>query len=92
MPPWSFEELEEALPLFPDVSHETLRRRYGQWGGSIKWCLEKANDPENDTHLKSVISGCTIDMFKASFDERKHSQARFTHTYPTASKHELAAP
>lgn len=48
MPPWTLQELESALPLFPSVSLARLHELYSLWGGVVRWALARANSAGNE--------------------------------------------
>ena len=66
MPPWSLDELEAALPLFPEVSLERLRNLYSLWGGSVRWTLALANKEDNESTLERAISRGDLNALQAA--------------------------
>ena len=66
MPPWSLGELEAALPLFPDVSPQRLRKLYSMWGGSVRWTLGLANEEDNEVILEQAISRSDLNSLQSA--------------------------
>ncbi|BDA47800.1 hypothetical protein COCOBI_11-0570 [Coccomyxa sp. Obi] len=80
---WS--ELEKALPLFPAVSPTLLRRRFKKWGGTIRWCLERANDPSSEQALEAGIAATNFQALLAAVgnpDEAATVLDRILHMIP----------
>ena len=61
MPPWTLQELEAALPLFPSVSLARLHELYSLWGGSVRWALARANSATNEKYLEEAIARSNLD-------------------------------
>ena len=55
MPPWTLEELEAAMPLFPNVSRARMHELFHMWGGSVRWLLARANSHVNEGYLARAI-------------------------------------
>ena len=66
MPPWTLQELEAALPLFPSVSLARLHELYSMWGGVVRWVLARANRAGNEGYLEKAIARSNLDALQAA--------------------------
>lgn len=71
MPPWTLQELEAALPLFPSVSRDRLHELYTLWGGTVRWTLAGATNDSNERYLKRAIASSSVRALKLAmcFDD-----------------------
>ena len=64
MPPWTLDELEAALPLFPDVTRARLHELHSMWGGSVRWTLARANLPSNEHYFERAIIESSVRLLE----------------------------
>ncbi|CAL8468249.1 g7788 [Coccomyxa elongata] len=85
MPPWTLQELEAALPLFPSVSLARMHELYRRWGGVVRWVLARANRAGNEGFLERGIASSKLDdllLAVGRSDAAKGVSSRLVHYIP----------
>ena len=71
MPPWDWQELQGAMPIFPGVDLDRLHHLYQKWGGSVRWCLANALLDDNEAHLDAGIAATDLPALQAAVSGRE---------------------